>query len=58
MGPSWDALGIISDPGLKMKPGVILVEAKSHIPEIYGTGCQASPASLVRIQAAISDARS
>jgi hypothetical protein len=40
-----------------MKPGVILVEAKSHIPEIYGSGCQASPESLARIQAAIDHTR-
>jgi hypothetical protein len=58
MGPSWDALGIISDPDRRMKPGVILVEAKSHIPEIYGSGCQASPESLVKIEAAIGHARS
>jgi hypothetical protein len=35
-GPSWDALAIISDSEGKLRPGVILVEAKSHIPEIYG----------------------
>ena len=57
MGPSWDALGLISDSLGRMKPGVILVEAKSHIPEIYGSGCQASPKSLVRIQAAIDHTR-
>jgi hypothetical protein len=58
MGPSWDALGLISDSSGRMKkPGVILVEAKSHIPEIYGSGCQASPESLVRIQAAIDHTR-
>lgn len=58
MGPCWDALGIISDSlGRIKQPGVILVEAKSHIPEIYGSGCQASPASLVRIQAAIDHTR-
>ena len=58
MGPSWDALGTISDSFGRMKrPGVILVEAKSHIPEIYGSGCQANPQSLVRIQAAIDHTR-
>jgi hypothetical protein len=41
-GPCWDALGIISTPENKTIPGVILVEAKSHISEIYGNGCQAS----------------
>ena len=57
-GPSWDALGVISDAFGKMKPGVILVEAKSHTAEIYGNGCQASPESLFKIEEAISHARS
>jgi hypothetical protein len=57
MGPSWDALGVISTPLGNMKPGVILVEAKSHIPEIYGGGCKASAASLVKIEAALESAR-
>ena len=29
---------------------VVLVEAKSHVPEIYGSGCQASATSLVLIE--------
>jgi hypothetical protein len=58
MGPSWDALGVISDSIGRMKPGVILVEAKSHIAEIYGSGCQASLESLIKIEAALSHARS
>ncbi len=57
-GPSWDALGIISDPAGAMKPGVILLEAKSHIPEIYGNGCQAGDASLPQIEAALAKAKS
>ena len=57
MGPSWDALGIISDSLGKMKPGVILVEAKSHTREIYGSGCQASPQSRRKIENAIGQAR-
>ncbi|MFZ0747343.1 MAG: hypothetical protein WAM85_23260 [Terracidiphilus sp.] len=44
-GPSWDALGITSDPSLKIKPSVVLMEAKSHVSEIYGSGCQAAPHS-------------
>lgn len=39
-GPCWDALARI-DGG-----GCILLEAKSHVPEIYGNGCQASGDSL------------
>lgn len=56
-GPSWDALAIISDWESKIRPGVILVEAKSHIPEIYGSGCQASPHSRDRIEKALADAK-
>jgi hypothetical protein len=44
-GPCWDALALISTPGNQTTPGVILVEAKSHISEIYGSGCQASSRS-------------
>lgn len=56
MGPSWDALGIISDSMGRMEPGVILLEAKSHIAEIYGNGCQASSQSRAKIESAISRA--
>ena len=57
MGPSWDALGILSDPGGRLKPGAILVEAKSHIPEIYGDGCQATGDSLRRIERALGETK-
>jgi hypothetical protein len=57
MGPSWDALGVISSPLGNIKPGVILAEAKSQIPEIYGGDCQASAASLPKIRAAMHPAR-
>ena len=40
-GPCWDALGIVSDLKQRMKPNIVLVEAKSHLAEIYGSGCQA-----------------
>jgi hypothetical protein len=36
-GPVWDGLGIVSGAG----PGVLLIEAKSHVPEISGGGCGA-----------------
>lgn len=39
-GPCWDALARITGGGC------ILVEAKSHLPEIYGSGCGASQVSL------------
>ena len=38
--PSWDALGVISDSQAWIRPKVILVEAKSHVSEIYGSGCK------------------
>ena len=42
-GPCWDALARIQN-------GCILVEAKSHVAEIYGGGCGASPASKLKIR--------
>jgi len=39
--PCWDALGIVSDFNQRMRPNIVLVEAKSHLSEIYGNGCQA-----------------
>jgi hypothetical protein len=52
-GPSWDALAIISDSDGRIRPNVVLVEAKSHIPEIYGSGCQAGTHSRVLIEKAL-----
>lgn len=45
-GPCWDALARVGD-------GCILIEAKSHVPEIYGGGCGASPASKSKILVAL-----
>ena len=45
-GPCWDALA-------QFEGGCLLVEAKSHVPEIYGGGCGASPASKQKIKAAL-----
>ena len=56
-GPSWDALAIMSNSGRTIREGVILVEAKSHISEIYGNGCQASPQSRDRIERALAAAK-
>ena len=42
----WDALA-------RIEGGCLLVEAKSHVSEIYGRGCGASPASKQKIQAAL-----
>lgn len=50
-GPRWDALAHIefSDG----RHGCVLVEAKSHVDEIYGIGCRASGDSLERILRAL-----
>jgi hypothetical protein len=45
-GPCWDALA-------RIEGGCILIEAKSHVPEIYGGGCGASPRSKKKIEAAL-----
>jgi hypothetical protein len=56
-GPCWDALGIISASDGRPDPAVILIEAKSHIREIYGGGCQAGPRSRGLIDRSLSTAR-
>lgn len=56
-GPVWDALAAVEFrkyPGVK---GVMLVEAKSHPPEVYGGGCKASPRSRKKIEAALSETK-
>ena len=45
-GPCWDGLA-------RTDGGCVLVEAKSHVPEIYGRGCGASPKSMAKIQDAL-----
>jgi len=45
-GPCWDALARIED-------GCVLIEAKSHVPEIYSGGCGASSKSRQKIKAAL-----
>ena len=45
-GPCWDALA-------RIEGGCLLVEAKSHVPEIFSGGCGAtSPSSMDKIQKA------
>jgi hypothetical protein len=46
-GPCWDALARL-DGG-----GCVLVEAKSHVPEVYGNGCGASGDSLSLIKSSL-----
>ena len=43
-GPHWDALARVDN----RMGGVLLVEAKSHVPEIFGTGCGAEAASSLK----------
>jgi hypothetical protein len=42
-GPHWDALACVENE----TGGVSLVEAKSHVPEIYGNGCEAKADSSI-----------
>lgn len=56
-GPSWDALGRVSDANGRIRPGALLVEAKSHLAEIYGNGCQAQGASRNVITKALTEAK-
>jgi len=52
-GPVWDALAI-AEPARDDDPhGVLLVEAKSHPPEAYGRGSQASEPSRTKIKQAL-----
>jgi hypothetical protein len=49
-GPRWDALAVVES----QSGGVLLVEAKSHLPEMYSGQCKAtSPNSLRMIDKAI-----
>jgi len=52
-GPVWDALACVDYGEVHTGKGVLLVEAKSHPPEIYGSGCQASPKSRRKIEEAL-----
>jgi len=46
-GPCWDALARVEGGGC------VLVEAKSHIPEVYGNGCAATGHSLSLIRSSV-----
>jgi hypothetical protein len=50
-GPCWDALARVDGDGC------ILIEAKSHVPEMYSSGCGASAPSLPLIQSAIANTK-
>jgi hypothetical protein len=54
-GPCWDALALIDSFDIHREPIPLLVEAKSHLSEIYGDGCKAEhPDSVRKIQRALS----
>jgi len=56
-GPCWDGLALLQSQITGAYPVVLLVEAKSHIPEMRSIGCQASEASLAKIRKALEEAR-
>jgi len=49
-GPCWDALAGIEN-------GCILVEAKSHVTEIFGGGCDAGERSLTKIEVSLDETK-
>lgn len=52
-GPVWDALALDKESG-----GILLVEAKSHVPEVFGNGCGAvAEDSILRIDKALAVAK-
>lgn len=56
-GPCWDALGVLTTSIPLRQPISILVESKSHVPEIYGSGCQAGEVSRPLIEKSLNAAK-
>ncbi len=52
-GPTWDALAVAGLEVPLSRQGVVLVEAKSHLTELCGSGCRAEGASLEKIKKAL-----
>jgi hypothetical protein len=52
-GPKWDALAVADYGGDTKRMGVVMVDAKSHPPEVYGRGCRGLPSSRARIERAL-----
>ena len=52
-GPFWDALAAVETARSPDCQGVLLVEAKSHVSEVYSGGCKASASSRTRIEEAL-----
>lgn len=57
LGPCWDALGILTTSLKESLPIALLVEAKSHVQEVYGNGCQAGGISRALIAESLNDAK-
>lgn len=55
-GPCWDSLGMIEARNGNEVPIALLVEAKSHIPEMRSQGCQASESSFGKIRKTLDEA--
>ena len=53
-GPSWDALASLRQQG---NTTYLLIEAKSHVPEIYGNGCGAGERSRMTIERALAETK-
>jgi len=52
-GPHWDALAAMEFRDGSNGKGILLVEAKSHVSEVYGSSCKASPESREKIETAL-----
>jgi hypothetical protein len=57
LGPSWDALGILTTSLPDSLPISVVVEAKSHVQELYGNGCQAGATSRELIEKSLNAAK-
>jgi len=53
-GPVWDALAVVDGD---QESGIVILEAKSHPPEIRGNGCQATSIPRQRIEAALAETK-
>lgn len=56
-GPCWDGLAVLRTALPGSLPIALLVEAKSHVPEVYGDGCQAGETSRALIDKSMAAAK-
>lgn len=52
-GPCWDGLAVVTSPDDPEYHGVLLVDAKSHVDEVFGDGCDALSPSRETIRLAL-----